>query len=167
MAKFNWDKFKSGKLSVILRTKELAEDFYKECKKHGINWGSCDYAIWQEGGVQYEYYAPCKSLVWGNIKHITGDSIEWKGSEKMGKTFREVIADIKPGEVWESDIKIIKCTNDGNISVRSKIDGKTEIMNFNKCNLYRLQRKEYTFEEAFKAYEKGKEIESKDYSIKK
>lgn len=89
------------------------------------------------------------------------------GEDKMEKTFKEVIANIKENEVWESDIKIIKCTNDGNISVRSKIDGKTEIMNFDKCNLYKLQREEYTFEEAFKAYEEGKEVESGSYKYKK
>ena len=33
-------------------------------------------------------------------------------------------------------------------------------MGFVSSTLYHLQRKEYTFEEAFKAYEEGKEIES-------
>lgn len=75
-------------------------------------------------------------------------------------TFKEVIANIKEGQIWESDIKIIKCSNNGNISVRSKSDINSQIMNFNKDNLYKLKREEYTFQEAFKAYEEGKEIES-------
>ena len=77
-------------------------------------------------------------------------------NEMQEKTFREVIADIKEGEVWVNDtapISFIKLRPGG-------------ILDFNKnvgINLkvkYKLQRKEYTFEEAFKAYEEGKEIES-------
>ena len=76
--------------------------------------------------------------------------------DNMEKTFREVIADIKEGEVWVNDtapISFIKLRPGG-------------ILDFNKnvgINLnvkYKLQRKEYTFEEAFKAYEEGKEIQS-------
>ena len=76
--------------------------------------------------------------------------------DNMEKTFREVIADIKEGEVWVNDtapISFIKLRPGG-------------ILDFNKnvgINLnvkYKLQRKEYTFEEAFKAYEEGKEIEN-------
>ena len=77
-------------------------------------------------------------------------------NEMQEKTFREVIADIKEGEVWVNDtapISFIKLRPGG-------------ILDFNKnvgiyLNVkYKLQRKEYTFEEAFKAYEEGKEIES-------
>ena len=76
--------------------------------------------------------------------------------DNMEKTFREVIAYIKEGEV---------CINDtAPISIIKLRPG--EILDFNKnvgINLnvkYKLQRKEYTFEEAFKAYEEGKEIQS-------
>lgn len=158
---FDWDRFKKGKIKVILRTEQLAKDFYKECKKRRIDWSRCDYAIWNEGGIVYKYCTISNSLVWNGIIDDGQESVEWKGVNCMKElTFKEVIANIKENEVWESDIKIIKCTNDGNISVRSKIDGKTEIMNFNKCNLYKLQREEYTFEEAFKKLKVGKEIES-------
>lgn len=77
-------------------------------------------------------------------------------NEMQEKTFREVIADIKEGEVWVNDtapISFIKLRPGG-------------ILDFNKnvgiyLNVkYKLQRKEYTFEEAFKAYEEGKEIQS-------
>ena len=88
-------------------------------------------------------------LFWhGNFEIVKEDNME--------KTFREVIADIKEGEVWVNDtapISFIKLRPGG-------------ILDFNKnvgINLnvkYKLQRKEYTFEEAFKAYEEGKEIQS-------
>lgn len=77
------------------------------------------------------------------------------------KTFREVIADIKEGEVWESEEKIIGLMNTNDIFITLKDrDRRINSMWFNSGTLYHLQRKEYTFEEAFKAYEEGKEIES-------
>lgn len=96
------------------------------------------------------------------------------------KTFREVIADIKEGEVWESaqncfQLKEIRCVEG---RVKFKLEGvfveKTD--NSNNVNTgeglsqtFKLQRKQYSFEEAFKAYEEGKEIESciKNFKIKK
>lgn len=75
------------------------------------------------------------------------------------KTFREVIADIKEGETWESDFKRIKCTKDG-IEVEIILGLDNNILGFANDVKYKLQRQEYTFEEAFKAYEEGKEIES-------
>lgn len=74
----------------------------------------------------------------------------------MKKTFREVIATIKEGEVWVNEVSPISF-------IRLREDG---VLDFNEnegvnlYNTYTLQRKEYTFEEAFKAYEDGKEIES-------
>lgn len=77
-------------------------------------------------------------------------------NEMQEKTFREVIATIKEGETWVNDIAPISY-------IRRREDG---ILDFNEnegINLfctYTLQKKQYTFEEAFKAYEEGKEIES-------
>ena len=84
-----------------------------------------------------------------------------KEENKMEKTFREVIATIKLGEVWESEEKIIRLmsTNDIVITLKDR-DMRINSMGFVSGTLYHLQRKEYTFEEAFKAYEEGKEIES-------
>lgn len=83
----------------------------------------------------------------------------------MKKTFREVIATIKEGEVWVNEVSPISF-------IRLREDG---VLDFNEnegvnlYNTYTLQRKEYTFEEAFKAYEEGKEIESRynQYKYKK
>lgn len=80
---------------------------------------------------------------------------------EMEKTFREVIADIKVGEVWESEEKIIRLMNTNDIVITLKDrDRRINSMGFTSGTLYHLQRKEYTFEEAFKAYEEGKEIQS-------
>ena len=83
----------------------------------------------------------------------------------MEKTFREVIADIKKGEVWEClGIKITKDSD----SIQMLGFGKNTIF-MDSSRIFNLQRKEYTFEEAFKAYEEGKEIEScySQYKYKK
>lgn len=93
-----------------------------------------------------------------------------KEENKMEKTFREVIATIKLGEVWESEEKIIRLMNTNDIVITLKDrDMRINSMGFASGTLYHLQRKEYTFEEAFKAYEDGKEIEScySQYKYKK
>lgn len=76
-------------------------------------------------------------------------------------TFREVIANIKEGEVWSSKSKTIEMYQ-GRILIGMKNGKKLDSYNicFSKNVMYSLKSKEYTFEEAFKAYEEGKEIES-------
>lgn len=94
---------------------------------------------------------------------------KWKFEEvkEMEKTFREVIADIKEGEVWVQTeegyvTEEIYCI-DGGIYLTLKQVRSV----FGTSGKYKLKRKEYTFEEAFKAYEEGKEIESKSWRYKK
>lgn len=90
--------------------------------------------------------------------------------DSMRKTFREVIADIKEGEVWESHCKKIIGFKDGDFEIRDNDGHKFgNAVSIRSANKYRLKRKEYTFEEAFKAYEEGKEIESlyNQYKYKK
>ena len=77
------------------------------------------------------------------------------------KTFREVIADIKEGEVWESHCKKIIGFKDGDFEIRDNDGHKFgNAVSIRSANKYRLKRKECNFEEAFKAFEVGKEIES-------
>ena len=92
-----------------------------------------------------------------------------KEENKMEKTFREVIADIKEGEVWECispihwNVKEIRYINDEDTKgIEIEFKEETEMYCFreDKEILFRLKRKEYSFDEAFKAYEEGKEIES-------
>lgn len=74
-------------------------------------------------------------------------------------TFKEVIANIKEGEVWESTIKTVSLIN-GAINIERKNKIETYYIYIKESELFKLQRKEYTFQEAFKAYEEGKKIES-------
>ncbi|MCF0149508.1 MAG: hypothetical protein HUJ77_14080 [Clostridium sp.] len=73
-------------------------------------------------------------------------------------TFREVIANIKEGEVWE--YKNFRIEKGINIDIRFDVKPGMCGISFGNKEKFKLQRKEYTFEEAFKAYEEGKEIES-------
>lgn len=87
----------------------------------------------------------------------TDEMLEEVKKEAQEKTFREVIADIKEGEVWECGHILITKSNDG-IELKGMSSYSSYFTDDNK--IFKLQRKEYTFEEAFKAYEDGKEIES-------
>lgn len=88
-----------------------------------------------------------------------------KEENKMEKTFREVIATIKEGEIWENEIYSISKDADG-LSIKrldkyiQKDIKDTPYMYLYDKTLFELQRKQYSFDEAFKAYEEGKEIES-------
>lgn len=73
-------------------------------------------------------------------------------------TFKEVIVNIKEDEVWESnDISIFKTKDD--ISIDWKNGGDNGVLIFDD-EKFKLKRKQYNFEEAFKFFEKGREIES-------
>lgn len=101
----------------------------------------------------------------------TDEMLEEVKVEVQEKTFREVIADIKEGEVWESaqncfQLKEIRCVEG---RVKFKLEGvfveKTEGLNNvdtgeGSGQTFKLQRKQCSFAEAFKAFEEGKEIES-------
>lgn len=90
----------------------------------------------------------------------TDEMLEEVKKEAQQKTFREVIADIKEGEVWESKSKYIRRFTNA-IQIYHKENGRsTPSMLMSNNDKFKLQRKEYTFEEAFKAYEEGKEIEN-------
>ncbi|MGU8921404.1 hypothetical protein ACV3UV_11905 [Clostridium perfringens] len=85
------------------------------------------------------------------------EKIEAKNIKEL--TFRKVITNIKEGETWESENYIIKCSHKV-ISIETK---NGEIFNgiaFCDAVLFTLQRKQYSFEEAFKSLKDGKEIES-------
>lgn len=103
------------------------------------------------------------------IKECNGESFyESRFKEVKELTFREVIADIKQGEVYENKNTTIHLNNEGVFIMEEKSHFNNTDMNIltasmiaiNLDSKYQLQRKKYTFEEAFKALEEGKEIES-------
>ena len=74
-------------------------------------------------------------------------------------TFKEVIANIKEGEVWENEeFNIILYK--GEVTIRFETTESACGIYIKEKDKFKLRRKEYTFEEAFKAYEEGKVIES-------
>lgn len=90
-------------------------------------------------------------------------------------TFREVIANIKEGEVWERvDDEYISNRielKNGQLNQYNIWNGKMDFtlkeagLILDKT-LYKLKRPQYTFQEAFKAFEEGKEIESCESGFK-
>lgn len=86
--------------------------------------------------------------------------IKEKGENNMEELiFKEVITNIKDGETWESETSYIN-KRKGVINIWDNTPSKT-VKSIADDILFTLQeRKEYTFEEAFKCFEKGREIES-------
>lgn len=135
--------------------------------------GECFIGLMENGkGKVFEIKEICgKSYILGEDGfHWTDEMLEEVNRKIQEKTFREVIASIKEGEVWESvqfcfQLKEISCTS-GQINFKLEgifIDGDNNNNIFTgpgAGQTFKLQRKECTFQEAFKAYEEGKEIES-------
>lgn len=88
------------------------------------------------------------------------EKIEEKESNNMKElTFREVIANIKKGEVWEGREYTITLLGNRiaiNYNDGDEYDGVYPLIE----GTFKLKRPQYTFQEAFKAFEEGKEIES-------
>lgn len=72
-------------------------------------------------------------------------------------TFKEVIANIKEGEVWESAYSIVSKLEN---RIDIEVSGNCKSIGIGDTVKFKLRRKEYTFEEAFKKLKVGKEIES-------
>lgn len=115
---------------------------------------------------QYKIIDRVKNKYDGNTYYIKGHPAHWydeelelfEGVEEMKElTFKEVIANIKENEVWESAYSIVS-------KLKDRIDiwvvGNCKSVGIGDTVKFKLKRKEYTFEEAFKAYEEGKEVES-------
>lgn len=103
-----------------------------------------------------------------NLFNWTDEMLEKvkKKKETQEKTFREVIADIKEGEIWESRSKYIRRFTDA-IQIYHKENGRsTPSMLMCNDDKFKLQRKEYTFEEAYKKAKEGAEIQSLASNIK-
>lgn len=89
----------------------------------------------------------------------TEEMFEKKNNETKELTFKEVITNIKEGEIWKNENYIIKYLH-GTISIKTKNGEVFNGIAFCDDVLFTLQRKQYTFEEAFKSFNNGKEIES-------
>lgn len=177
---FDWDRFKKGEIAVHCDTEEKAKDFLKECKNRNINWLTgrdvTKRNYWEEykEDTCYCCFDGDSKLGYGGCEFCISEGkeiIKWEVKEMKELTFKEVIANIKENEVWEctrknARVKKIRMNND--LLVFDYGDTITEKQSaIRGTDTFKLQRKEYTFEEAFKAYEEGKEVESGSYKYKK
>lgn len=174
---FDWDRFKNGEIAVHCDTEEKANNFLNECDKQGIAWTDGDKTteincwFWHKKNTSYACSCGKSKLVFdflGYHKDKGLEIIKWEIDRMKELTFKEVIANIKEGEVWDSennscDIRIER--GQTGISIRD-FKGNALVW-FSDRFKFKLKRKEYTFEEAFKAYEEGNEIESISYRYKK
>lgn len=102
------------------------------------------------------------------IKEFEGSGFQkFRFEEVKGLTLQEVMSNIKQGEIYENKNTAIHLNNEGVLIMEEKSRFNNTDMNILTASMiainldseYQLQRKEHTFEEAFKAYEEGKEIE--------
>ena len=105
----------------------------------------------------------------GIITEYIKDRFKVVNKENVEKTVREFIIDNKEGEIWEAESGSKMYLINGNIIMDFKEPVTTSRFILKLNSKLKLKRKEYTFEEAFKAYEEGKEIEScySQYKYKK
>lgn len=103
-----------------------------------------------------EEYWLSNSIGWWDEKEL---KLYEEVKEMKELTFKEVIANIKEGEVWESTKKTVSLIN-GAINIERKNKIETYYIYIKESELFKLQRKEYTFQEAFKAYKEGRIPES-------
>lgn len=168
MKNFNWEEFKNGEIAVHCDTEEKANDFLKECNKQGITWTDGDKTteincwFWYEKDTSYACRDGKSKLTFEFLKHYKDkglETIKWEIDKMKELTFKEVIANIKEGEVWESTIRTVSLIN-GAINIERKNKIETYYIYIKESELFKLQRKEYTFQEAFKAYKEGRIPES-------
>ena len=83
----------------------------------------------------------------------------------MVKTYREVLQDIRPGEIWEciesdSIIRAIRYYKDKAIEMECTPSSQSGIFYVDIDKKFRLKKDEVEFEDAIKALKEGKTIES-------
>jgi hypothetical protein len=133
--KFNWEDFKNsnGKIAVHCKTEEEAEEFIKECFKHGIKWCYSDENTthWEEVNERNYYVYSGRHLYYGNGVSNPNEItvVEYKEDNKM---------ELKEG-------MIVECRNGnryllrkvGDVLIGSNFDGwiKTTY-NENLCENY-------------------------------
>lgn len=175
MKNFNWEEFKKGNIAVHCDTEEKAKDFLKECDKNDIKWETGEYTHesteWNEHKKETSYSHYIKGVVIARLglnKALGYKIIEWEIDTMKELKSLEVMVNIKEGQAYKctrknARVKAIKRKIvDNKDVIEFLVDGKCGYSSFaiEVDDTFTLHRKEYTFQEAFKAYEEGKEIES-------
>lgn len=175
MKNFNWEAFKRGDIAVHCDTEEKAKDFLKKCDKEGIRWNTGEYTHefteWNKHKKETSYSYFIKGIVMTRLdldKEQGLKIIKWEIDTMKELKSLEVIANIEEGQAYKctrknARVKAIKRKIiDNKDVIEFLVDGKCGYSSFaiEVDDTFTLHRKEYTFQEAFKAYEEGKEIES-------
>lgn len=127
----------------------------KVVKANSEKWASGEeYKLITEINFWGEEYRLSSSIGWWDEKEL---KLYEEVKEMKELTFKEVIANIKENEVWESAYSIVSKLEN---RIDIEVSGNCKSIGIGDTVKFKLRRKEYTFEEAFKAYEEGKEIES-------
>ncbi|WP_195264525.1 hypothetical protein [Clostridium sp. 1001275B_160808_H3] len=119
---------------------------------------------WENGSESFSY-----DSAEDFFKHNVNLRGYFEEIKEVELTFKEVVANIKEGEVWEnaSLARNLKEINRKGRLIRFVFtDTDRGSFAIDNDDTFILQRKEYIFQEAFKAYEEGKEIESISYRYK-
>lgn len=109
---FNWEDFKNsnGKIAVHCKTEEEAEEFIKECFKHGIKWCYSDENTthWEEVNERNYYVYSGRHLYYGNGVSNPNEItvVEYKEDNKM---------ELKEG-------MIVECRNGNRYLLRKRSD---------------------------------------------
>lgn len=114
MNKFDWDKFKNEKIAVNCRTEEAAKEFIEECYKRGLKWknslrNATFHNIYEEQTAYVFNYSGFNSLEYASAPWYEKNGykiVEYTSEKKQTEfTFQEVIASIKPGELYVECVK--------------------------------------------------------------
>lgn len=124
----------------------------------------------REGGIyegELKFIDSLGEKRWRIKGYNGGNFYESRFEEVKELTLEEVIVKIKDGEVWECTRKTARVKE-----IKKNGEGENSLIVFNfgcltedtrasiqGTDTFKLKSKKYTFEEAFRAYEEGKEIE--------
>ena len=176
MGEFNWGEFKEGKIAVWCETRELREDFLKQCDKHKIVWGSVGVKcskkvdlISVKGEEKTAY-----SMMYGDMGFCHYDwyqenglkVVKWRKATYEGW---EIIKMLSEGKIADftrlrdedgfSYTVINNCLLDG-VRLKFSSDYETKASFIIESEFTIVERQKFTTDIAFKEYMEGKMIES-------
>lgn len=157
MKNFDWDAFENDIIAVHCSTRELTDDFLSTCKERGITWSNGEIA------TEYDPYtegdgSTCElddTLTHASFNYFNDNEykiIEWIADNE--KTFTQVIATIRDGEVWELVNSTVTLSNN-----LLTIGDSTGAVTFDLNEKLKLKRQEVSFPEAYTMMKSGKIIE--------
>ena len=181
-SEFSWDDFRSGKIAVWCETRELREDFLKQCDNHGVRWRTNGELASDNIEVTSCEGEDCTSYVCKNFG-IAFSDYNWFQEQGIKVIKWSIGENNKIYKGWE----IVKMISEGELKEGTmlKDDNDDEFTVFNNCLLSGIHnefnsdyeaessflvmgeftivdtRKKHPFIEAFIAFEEGEVIEDK------